>query len=83
MKAMLQGKEINSLNHCNFAQKFILMFEAMKMPEASRHGSTKARKEGKTVHFTSLMNCHLEISELETQFQHTFKYKRVVLRGEM
>ena len=39
-----------------------------------------ARKEGKTVHFASLMDlCHLENLELEPQLQ---KYKgRVVLRG--
>ena len=41
----------------------------------------EARKEGKTVHFASLISiCHLEISELETHFQ---KYKgRVVLRDD-
>ena len=42
----------------------------------------EARKEGKTVHFASLMDiCHLKNSELEPQFQ---KYKgRVVLRGDI
>ena len=41
----------------------------------------EARQEGRTVHFSSLMDlCHLENSELEPQFQ---KYKgRVVLRGD-
>ena len=40
----------------------------------------KARNEGKTLHFASLMDlCHLKNSELEPQYQ---KYKgRVVLRG--
>ena len=40
------------------------------------------RKEGKTVHFASLMDiCHLKSSELEPNFQ---KYKgRVVLRGDI
>ena len=42
----------------------------------------EARKEGKTVHFASLMEvCHLKNSELEPQFR---KYKgRVVLRGDI
>ena len=42
----------------------------------------EARKEGKTVHFASLMDiCHLKNSELEPKFQ---KYKgRVVLRGDI
>ena len=41
-----------------------------------------ARKEGKTVHFASLVDiCHLKNSELEPKFQ---KYKgRVVLRGDI
>ena len=41
----------------------------------------EARKEGKTVHFASLMDlCHLKNSELEPTFQ---KYKiPVVLRGD-
>ena len=41
----------------------------------------EARKEGKTVHFASLMDiCHLKNSELEPEFQ---KYNgRVVLRGD-
>ena len=42
----------------------------------------EARKEGKTVHFASLVDlCHLKNSELEPQYQ---KYKgRVVLRGDI
>ena len=42
----------------------------------------EARKEGKTVHFASLMDiCHLKNSELEPKFQ---KYKgRAVLRGDI
>ena len=42
----------------------------------------EARKEGRTVHFASLMDlCHLKNSELEQQFQ---KYKgRVELRGDI
>ena len=42
----------------------------------------EARKEGKTVHFASLIDlCHLKNSELEPQFQ---KYNgRVVLRGDI
>ena len=42
----------------------------------------EARKEGKIVHFASLMDiCHLKISELEPKFQ---KYKgRIVLRGDV
>ena len=42
----------------------------------------KARREGNTVHFASLMEiCHLKNSEFEPQFQ---KYQgRVVLRGDI
>ena len=42
----------------------------------------RKKKEGKTVHFASLMDiCHLKNSELEPQFQ---KYNgRVVLRGDI
>ena len=42
----------------------------------------EARKEGRKVHFASLMDlCHLKNAELETQHQ---KYKgRVVLRGDI
>ena len=42
----------------------------------------EARNDGKTVHFSSLMDfCHLKNSELEPQFQ---KNKgRVVLRGDI
>ena len=88
------GKGINSLNHNNFAHKFILMPQAMKVPDAKgssgkrigkiekipawnltkvknkTEGIVGARKEGKTVHFASLMDlCHLKNSELEPQFQ--------------
>ena len=42
----------------------------------------EGRKEGKTVHFASLLDlCHLKNSELEPRFQN---YKgRVVLRGDI
>ena len=42
----------------------------------------EGRKEGKTVHFASIMDiCHLKNSELEPQFQN---YNgRVVIRGDM
>ena len=56
MKAMLQEKEINSLNHCNFVHNFIVMLEAIKMPDANRHGSTKASKGGKTMHFIHIID---------------------------
>ena len=34
MKAILQGKGVNSLNHYNLLHKFILMLKAMKIPDA-------------------------------------------------
>ena len=94
----IAGKGTNSLIHYNLVHRFILMPEAMKIPEAKaavdkewgklqkipawqqtkvrnkKDVIDEARKEGKTVHFASLVDiCHLNNSELEPKHQ---KYKR-------
>ena len=50
--------------------------------ETRKKSSKKQRKEGRKVHFASLMDlCHLKNAELETKHQ---KYKgRIVLRGDI
>ena len=101
----IAGKGTNSLIHYNLMHRFILVPQAMKIPEAKaaedkeweklqkipawqlmkvrnkKDVIDEARKEGKTVHFASLMDvCHLKNAELEAKHQ---KYKgRVVLRGD-
>ena len=49
--------------------------------QSKKEAIGKAQKEGRTVHFATLMDfCHLKNSELQPQFQ---KYKRrIVLRGD-
>ena len=59
----------------------LVAWQMKKVKSKKKEVIEKARKEGRTVHFASLLDISLKNSELEQQFQ---KYRgRVVLRGDV
>ena len=80
MKTTLQAKDLLRLSRYNLVHKFILVPQAMKIPDAKAAVDKGKRKEtNMRVFFASLMDkCHLGIANLEPKLQKS--QGRVLLR---